>query len=93
MFEERFDRVELEQLATRLRENEATIDELVLKLNELARFSVSLDERVEELGESVTDLRSSNPVASAKAADRSLDRMRRQSVEFRQERRASLLRR
>jgi hypothetical protein len=93
MSEERFDRIELEQLAKRVRENEATIDKLVLKLNELARFSVSVDERVEELGESVTDLRLSNPGASAKAADRSLDRMRRQSIEFRQERRASLLRR
>jgi hypothetical protein len=90
---ESLDRIELDQLAKRVRENEATIDRLVLKLNELARFSVSVDERVDELGESVTDLRSSNPVASAKAADRSLDRMRRQSIEFRQERRESLLRR
>lgn len=90
---EHLDRIELDQLARRVCENESTIEKLVLKLNELARFSVSVDERVEELGESVTDLRVLNPGASAKAADRSLDRMRRQGVEFRQERRASLLRR
>ena len=93
MSEEPVDRIELDQLAKRVRELEATIEKLALKLNELARFSVSADERVEELNESLTDLRSSNPDASAKAADRSLDRMRRQSVEFRLERRASLLRR
>ena len=90
---ENLDRIELDKLAQRVRDNEAAIDKLVLKLNELARFSASVDERVEELGESVTDLRLSNPGASAKAADRSLDRMRRQSIEFRQERRANLLRR
>jgi hypothetical protein len=89
---ENLDRIELDRLAKRVRENEATIDRLVLKLNELARFSVSVDERVEELGESVTDLRSSNPDAKAKASDRSMDRLRRQTVECRQERRASLLR-
>jgi hypothetical protein len=93
MSEQRFDRIELEQLAKRVRENEAAIEKLVRKLDELARFSVSVDERVEELNESVSDLRSSNPDASTKAYDRSMDRMRRQSVEFRQERRTSLLRR
>jgi len=90
---ENLDRIELDRLAKRVRENEATIDRLVLKLNELARFSVSVDERVEELGETVTDLRSANPEASAKASERSMGRLKRQAVEFRQERRASLLRR
>ncbi len=93
MSERPIDRAELDHLVKRVRENELTIEKLIRKLDELVRFLVSIDEHVEELGESVTDLRRSSPGVSAKAVDRALDRMRRQSVEFRQERRQSLLRR
>lgn len=92
MSEKACNRDELEHITKRLRESEAAVAKLSAKLNELARFAVRMDERLEELGESVIEIRSSNRDASAKACDRSLDRMRRQSMEFRQERRDSLLR-
>ena len=93
MSEERIDQIDLGRLVRQLRENDAAIEKLAMKFDELVRFSVSVDERVEELGESVTDLRLSNPDALAKASDRSHERLKRQGVKFRQERRASLLRR
>jgi hypothetical protein len=77
----------ISKLDGRVSELEHSLRRIMSRLDEIARFAANTDRQLEMTDGLVSDLRSANPQAGAISSGRILDEMRRESAEFRKQRR------